>query len=132
MLTNKDAPLEKIITVDIADPKFIPKDLVPEQKDSKLEVATLVKDYIVIVYKKDVRDFSPGDEGYGNDEPSVTGQRRDLYPQPQGWETNHSTRSRFRRECRDMGQERAPLVLLHAHELYQSFAPLPVPFRRRP
>jgi prolyl oligopeptidase len=69
LLTNKDAPLEKIITIDIADPKFTPKDLVPEQKDSKLEVATLIKDYIVIVYKKDVRRLSPGDEGYGMTDP---------------------------------------------------------------
>jgi hypothetical protein len=81
-MTNKDAPLQKIITIDIADPKFTPKDLVPEQKDSKLDAAMLIKDYIVIVYKKDVRDFSPGDEWYGNDGPSVAGQRRDLHPQP--------------------------------------------------
>jgi prolyl oligopeptidase len=55
LTTNKDAPREKIITIDIADPNFTPKDLVPEQKDSKLEYGLLIKDHLVIVYKKDVR-----------------------------------------------------------------------------
>jgi prolyl oligopeptidase len=56
-VTNKDAPREKIITIDIADPSFTPKDLVPEQNDSKLVIGTLIKDYLIIVYKKDVRAF---------------------------------------------------------------------------
>ena len=54
-LTDKDAPREKIITIDIADQKFTQKDLVPEQKDAKLEIAELVGDHIIIVYKRDVR-----------------------------------------------------------------------------
>jgi len=60
LVTNKDAPREKIITVDLADPKFTPKDLVPEQKDAKLEIGMLIKDHLVIVYKRDVRGLSPG------------------------------------------------------------------------
>lgn len=56
LTTNKGAPREKIVTIDIADPKFTQRDLVPEQKDSKLVVGMLVNDYIVIVYKKDVKD----------------------------------------------------------------------------
>lgn len=44
--------------MDIADPKFTPKDLVPEQKDAKLEIAMLIKDHLVVVYKRDVRGLS--------------------------------------------------------------------------
>ena len=58
-LTNKDAPREKIITIDIADPKFTRKDLVPEQKDAKLEDADIIGDKLVIVYKRDVRGLPP-------------------------------------------------------------------------
>ena len=54
LVTNKDAPREKIIKIDIADPSFPRKDLIPEQKDAKLEIAVLVKDHLVVVYKKDV------------------------------------------------------------------------------
>jgi prolyl oligopeptidase len=57
LVTNKDAPREKIITVDIADPKFARKDLVPEQKDAKLELGMLIKDHLVIVYKRDVSEL---------------------------------------------------------------------------
>ena len=57
-MTNKDAPREKIITIDIADPGFKRKDLIPEQKGAKLEIGILVQDHLVIVYKKDVRVFS--------------------------------------------------------------------------
>jgi len=42
------------VTIDIADPGFARKDLVPEE-DANLEIGTLIGDYIVIVYKKDVR-----------------------------------------------------------------------------
>ena len=55
LVTNKDAPREKIITVDIADSTFKPKDLVPERSDSKLVMGALIKDHLVTVYKKDVR-----------------------------------------------------------------------------
>lgn len=58
LVTNKDAPREKVIVVDIANPHFAPKDLVPEQKDSKLVIGALTKDHLVLVYKKDVRGFS--------------------------------------------------------------------------
>ena len=62
LVTNKDAPREKIITIDIADPNFKRKDLVPEQKDAKLEIGMLIKDYLIIVYKRDVRRFLPRSE----------------------------------------------------------------------
>jgi len=55
-VTNKDAPREKIVTIDIADKGFKQKDLVPEQKVAKLEIGVLVGDHIVIVYKRDVKD----------------------------------------------------------------------------
>ena len=57
-LTDKDAPREKIITIDIADQKFTQKDLVPEQKDAKLEIVELVGDHLIIVYKRDVRGLT--------------------------------------------------------------------------
>lgn len=66
-LTDKDAPQEKIITIDIADPKFTMKDLVPEQKDAKLEAADLVGDYLITVYKRDVRGLSLWLEGMQKD-----------------------------------------------------------------
>ncbi|KAF9645343.1 hypothetical protein BDM02DRAFT_3149057 [Thelephora ganbajun] len=56
LVTNKDAPREKIVTIDIADPNFIRKDLVPERKDSKLEIGVVIRDHLVIVYKRDVKD----------------------------------------------------------------------------
>ena len=58
LVTNQDAPREKIVTIDIADPNFTRKDLVPEQKGAKLEIGVLIKDHLVIVYKKDVRGLS--------------------------------------------------------------------------
>jgi len=54
-LTNKGAPREKIVTIDITDKKYTQEDLVPEQKDAKLEIGVLVGDHLVIVYKRDVR-----------------------------------------------------------------------------
>ena len=81
LVTNKDAPLEKIITVDIADSTFTPKDLVPEQSDSKLVMGTLIKDHLVTVYKKNVRGFFSRMKSSG--QVSIirsVGQRRDLHP----------------------------------------------------
>jgi len=56
LVTEKDAPLEKIITIDIADPNFTQKVLVPEHKDAKLSTAMLIRNHLVTVYTKDVKD----------------------------------------------------------------------------
>jgi prolyl oligopeptidase len=54
-ITNKDAPQNKIITIDIADPKFKQKDLIPEDQNANLETALAVADkYLVVLYKRNV------------------------------------------------------------------------------
>ena len=54
-ITNKNAPQHKIITIDIADPGFEQKDIVPEDQNASLENAMAVNDkYLVLVYKKNV------------------------------------------------------------------------------
>lgn len=55
LITNRDAPQNKIITIDIADPTFNHKDLIPEDKDANLENAHAVGDkYLAVLYKKNV------------------------------------------------------------------------------
>ncbi|KAI5122174.1 hypothetical protein M0805_007071 [Coniferiporia weirii] len=55
--TNKDAPQFKLITIDLADPSLTQKELVPEDKDAKLETADLVNDkFFALVYKRNVQD----------------------------------------------------------------------------
>ena len=54
--TNENAPQYKVITIDIADPKFTHKDLIPEDKQAKLESVDFANsDTFITVYKKDVR-----------------------------------------------------------------------------
>jgi len=118
LVTNQDAPREKIVTIDITDPNFTRKDLVPEQKDAKLEIGMLIKDHLVVVYKRDVRGLSFLFEQTNNDQPMIIGQRRDLHLQPQDWEIHHPTRSRVCRRGRHLGQKTASSVLRHPHELH--------------
>ncbi|KAH8102803.1 prolyl oligopeptidase [Phellopilus nigrolimitatus] len=55
--TNKDAPQYKLITIDLADPNFARKELIPEDKDAKLESVDLVNDNVfALVYKRNVKD----------------------------------------------------------------------------
>lgn len=55
LMTNEKAPHYKIITIDLADSSFAYKDLIPEDKDAKLETADFVNgDYLALVYKKNV------------------------------------------------------------------------------
>ena len=55
ILTDKDAPNRKIATVDISEKQLQWKDLIPEDKNAKLEHVQMVKDYFAIVYKRNVR-----------------------------------------------------------------------------
>ncbi|KAJ8502127.1 hypothetical protein ONZ51_g205 [Trametes cubensis] len=58
-LTNKDAPMYKLVTVDLADPaeKRVFKDLIPEDKKAHLQdVCAINGDYAAIVYKRNVID----------------------------------------------------------------------------
>jgi protease II len=53
--TNASADKEKVVTVDIANedsPVF--NDLIPEDKEAKLNDATIVQDKIVVVYSRNV------------------------------------------------------------------------------
>ena len=54
-MTNKDAPMFKIISIDISDPNFTRTEIVPEDKEAKLESADLVnEDTLALVYKRNV------------------------------------------------------------------------------
>ncbi|OSD01749.1 hypothetical protein PYCCODRAFT_1368709 [Trametes coccinea BRFM310] len=58
-LTNKDAPMYKLVTVDIAEPagKRVFKDLIPEDKKAHLQdVLAINGDYAAVVYKHNVID----------------------------------------------------------------------------
>lgn len=55
--TNKDAPQYKLITIDLSDPNLTQTELVPEDKEAKLETADLVNnDKLALVYKRNVKD----------------------------------------------------------------------------
>jgi len=54
--TNASADKEKVVTVDIAnEDSFVFSDLIPEDKEAKLNDATIVQDKIVAVYSRNVR-----------------------------------------------------------------------------
>ncbi|EJD00885.1 prolyl oligopeptidase [Fomitiporia mediterranea MF3/22] len=56
-MSNKDAPRYKVITIDISDANLTRNELVPEDKEAKLESANLVnEDAFVLVYKRNVKD----------------------------------------------------------------------------
>jgi protease II len=53
--TNASADKEKVVTVDIAnEDSLVFKDLIPEDKEAKLNDATIVQDKIVVVYSRNV------------------------------------------------------------------------------
>ena len=55
LLTNKDAPLYKVVTVDLADPDLKFVDLIPEDPEAPLEKARMVDgDKFVLTYKRNV------------------------------------------------------------------------------
>ncbi|OBZ71845.1 Prolyl endopeptidase [Grifola frondosa] len=59
LLTNKDAPQYKLVTVDIADSpeKRVFKDVIPEDKDAHLEdVHPVNNDHAAVVFKRNVKD----------------------------------------------------------------------------
>ena len=58
-MTNKDAPMYKIVSIDVSDPDLKQKELVPEDKDAKLQSADMVNDNnLVLVYKRNVSTAS--------------------------------------------------------------------------
>lgn len=61
LLTNKDAPQYKLVSVDISAPpeERVFRDVIPEDKDAHLEdVLAVNKDNLVLVYKRNVRHHS--------------------------------------------------------------------------
>ena len=53
--TNASADKEKVVTVDIAnEDSVVFNDLIPEDKEAKLNDATIVQDKIVTVYSRNV------------------------------------------------------------------------------
>ena len=55
-MTNKDAPLYKVVTIDLADPDLKMVDLIPEDPEAPLENAKMVDgDKFALVYKRNVR-----------------------------------------------------------------------------
>ncbi|KAL5527147.1 hypothetical protein ACEPAG_5938 [Sanghuangporus baumii] len=57
LTTNKDAAKYKVISIDISDPQFTRKEVVPEDKDAKLQSADIVNENsLVLIYKRNVND----------------------------------------------------------------------------
>ena len=55
--TNENAPQYKIVTIDISDPKFERKELVPEDKGAKLESVEFANEnYLALVYKRNASE----------------------------------------------------------------------------
>jgi len=53
--TNASADKEKVVTIDIAnEDSAVFKDLIPEDKEAKLNDATIIQDKIVTVYSRNV------------------------------------------------------------------------------
>jgi hypothetical protein len=53
--TNASADKEKVVTIDIANEgDLVFKDLIPEDKEAKLNDSTIVQDKIVVVYSRNV------------------------------------------------------------------------------
>jgi protease II len=58
--TNASADKEKVVTIDIANEgDLVFKDLIPEDKEAKLNDSTIVQDKIVVVYSRNVRLIFP-------------------------------------------------------------------------
>ena len=58
-MTNKDAPLYKVATIDLADPELKIVDLITEDPEAPLENARMVDgDKFALVYKRNV-SFCP-------------------------------------------------------------------------
>jgi hypothetical protein len=58
--TNSSADKEKVVTIDIANEgDLVFKDLIPEDKEAKLDDSTIVQDKIVVVYSRNVRLIFP-------------------------------------------------------------------------
>ncbi|KAL1734945.1 prolyl oligopeptidase [Schizophyllum commune] len=54
--TNRGAPNEKVVSVDIAAPKPESQDVIPHSTTAQLSDATLVGENLIIVYTRDVKD----------------------------------------------------------------------------
>lgn len=55
--TNKDAPNDKVVVVDVAAEEPVFKELIPEDPDAVLESAQLIRDDLLLLsYQKDVND----------------------------------------------------------------------------
>ncbi|TFK56208.1 hypothetical protein OE88DRAFT_1641899 [Heliocybe sulcata] len=55
--TNKDAPLYKVVTIDLADPTREYKDFIPEDKNARLEdIRAIAGDQFALIYKRNVKD----------------------------------------------------------------------------
>ncbi|KAI4518531.1 hypothetical protein K525DRAFT_259454 [Schizophyllum commune Loenen D] len=54
--TNRGAPNEKVVSIDIAAPKPEFKDVIPHSTTAQLSDATLVGENLIIVYTRDVKD----------------------------------------------------------------------------
>ena len=62
LLTNKDAPQYKLVSVDLADPpeQRVFRDVIPEDKGAHLEDVTAVNhNNFVVTYKRNVRPILP-------------------------------------------------------------------------
>lgn len=58
LTTDKDAPLTKVITIDLADEKREHKLLIPEDSEADLAGISVVNgDHLILTYKRDVRQF---------------------------------------------------------------------------
>lgn len=56
--TNKDAPNNKVITIDLTDPNHTQVDFIPEVKDSLLSnIVAVAADKFAVVYKRNVSYF---------------------------------------------------------------------------
>lgn len=58
LLTNKDAPQYKLVSVDLAHPaeQRVFRDVIPEDKDAHLEdVVAVNHNYFVVTYQRNVR-----------------------------------------------------------------------------
>ncbi|KAH8829968.1 prolyl oligopeptidase [Flagelloscypha sp. PMI_526] len=54
--TNAQAPQQKVMTLDLTDEKLERKELIPEDPKAHLESVDVVKDKLVVVYKRNVMD----------------------------------------------------------------------------
>lgn len=58
LYTNHNAPKYKVVTIDLADPKWMQVDLIPEEKDASLsDIIAVAKDKFALKYKRNVSWF---------------------------------------------------------------------------